>query len=171
MARTRFAVGVTALVAGIVVALVPGFSVWRAGGEMLNELPSMHGVETIDQRVGWTAFFDDDFVLARRTYLDSDKRSVADALQGDGFAGVGRLSKDCCGGFDAAWADIQENNDGSTVVALTGADDDWQASWPAWLFVGIVTSAAGLLLLLRARPVEAPAMMDHLLADEPVPLP
>lgn len=169
MSRARRTLGVVALVGGIIIALVPGFSVWRAGGQMLSELPTLQGVETIDERVGWTALLDDDFVLARRTYLGSDERTVTDALGTAGFSHVGVLSKECCGAYDAAWATIGEAADGSAVVVLTAADDDWRTIFPLWALAGTAAASFGLVLLLRGRSPSARATTDRLSADEPIP--
>lgn len=170
MSRTRLTVGLVALVGGIIIALVPGFSVWRAGGQMLGQLPTIQGVDTVDQRVGWTALLDDDFVLARRNYIGSDEPTVSEALGDAGFSYVGVLSKDCCGAYDAAWARVESADNGSVVVVLTAADDDWQTVWLVWVLAGMAGAIVGLVLLLRGRGSSAPAMTGKSSSEEPIPL-
>jgi hypothetical protein len=80
MSRLRPLVGATVLLVGLLVALSPFISVWRAGGQMLGEIPDLEGIDHRDERTGPSAMFDDDFILARRTFIDVDDQAVAEAL-------------------------------------------------------------------------------------------
>lgn len=129
---------------------------------MLGELPDLEGVEHIDDRVGWSAMFDADFVLARRAFIGVDDRTVAEALVANGFESMGLVgySKDCCGDYDAVWADVQNSGTDRVVVELTAADSDWQLSWPLFSGFGslMFLVGAGVLLTGRSTPRELEAV-------------
>lgn len=155
MRRLRPAAGSAVLLVGMLIALGPFISVWRAGGEVLGELPDLDGVDHRDERVGWSAMFDEEFVLARRIFIDVDvdDGAVTEALIADGFEplAVGGYSKECCGGYDAVWAKIQVNGADQVVVELTAADSDWRLTWPIITGFGLLLAAVGLGVLLTSR--------------------
>jgi hypothetical protein len=136
-----------------VIVLSPFISVWRVGGEMLDELPDLDGFEHSDDRVGWSAMFDADFVLARRTFIGVDDRAVAEALVANGFESMGLAgySRECCGDYDAVWADVQNSGTDRVVVELTAADSDWQFSWPLFSGFGSLMGLVGFGVLLTGR--------------------
>lgn len=109
-------------------------------GRDVGELPDLDGVEHSDDRVGWSAMFDADFVLARRTFIGVDDRTVAKALMANGFESMGLAgySKGCCGDCDAVCADVQDSGTDRVVVELTAADSDWQLAWPLFSGFGVL---------------------------------
>ena len=119
------------------------------------------GVEHSDERVGWSALFDDEFVLARRTFDGVDDRTVSEALAANGFESLGivRYSKECCSGYDAVWADVQTPGRDRVVVDLTAADSDWQLAWPLFSGLGSLVAlvGAGSLRTGRSAPRELEA--------------
>lgn len=149
MRRVGPAIGATVLLVGVVIALGPFISVWRAGGQMLGELPEVEGAVYSDERVGWSAMFDDEFVLARRTFTGVEDRIVAEALVADRFEPMGAVgfSKECCGGYDAVWVDVQNRGVDRVVVELTAADSDWQLAWPLFSGLGFLVALVGLGIL------------------------
>ena len=153
MRRLRAAIGAVGLLVGVLIALGPFISVSRVGAQMLGELPDLEGVDHSDQRVGWGAMFDDEFVLARRTFNGVDDRTVAQAMVANGFEpmGIVGFSKECCGDYDAVRADVQSPSADRTVVELTAADSDWRLVWPLFSGVGSLVALAGLGVLLTSR--------------------
>jgi hypothetical protein len=150
MSRLRPLVGATVLLVGLLVALSPFISVWRAGGQMLGEIPDLEGIDHRDERTGPSAMFDDDFILARRTFIDVDDQAVAEALVADGFEPLGMVdySKECCGAYDAVWADVLVSDAEGTVVELTAADSDWQLAWPLYSGAGSLVALIGIGVLV-----------------------
>lgn len=146
-------IGAGVLLIGLLVALSPFISVWRVGGQMLNELPVLDGTDHRDERVGLSAMFDDDFILARRTFSNADERTVAGTLAAAGFEPMGTVgfSKRCCGDYDAVVADVQGTDDGRTVVELTASDSDWQLAWPLFSGFGAFVALIGVGILLTGR--------------------
>lgn len=151
MSRVVGALGLVLLGLGLLIALFPFISVWRVSGQVLDELPEISGSESTDQRHRFRAMFDDDFVLATRTYRDTTVDSVLDALARDGFktqgiAGRRWLTRPCCGEYDAVGVDVQETDRVSVVAILTVADSDFQVSWPFFAFFGIALASAGSVM-------------------------
>ncbi len=140
---------------GLLVMAGPFISVSRAGTQMLAELPEIDGADFIDERVGWSAVFNDDLVVARRTYSGVTEQVVADALRSDGYEtlGVDGFSRTCCGEYDAVWITISASESGTVVAELQAADADWQSSWPVFAMIGLILSTGGIALLafVRAR--------------------
>lgn len=149
---------------GVVVAAGPFISVARVGTEMLAELPEVDGAVIDDSRVGWSAMFNDDFVVARRTYLGTSPQAVGDAYRSGGLEndGVDKFSTACCGDYDAVQIVISRSESGAVTAELAPADSDWQASWPLFAIVGLVLVAAGGAIAVTAlstpRPHSAPAL-------------
>lgn len=150
MGRIRPAVGTVVLLVGLLIALSPFISVWRVGGQMLSELPDLEGVDHRDERVGWSAMFDDEFVLARRAFDTIDDRNVAAALVANGFEPLGAsgFTKGCCGDYDAVWADVQSRGADGVLVELTAADSDWQLAWPLFSGIGSLAVLVGAAILV-----------------------
>ena len=150
---------------GLLVMATPFISVGRAGTQVLAELPEVDGAGFIDERVGWSAMFDDDFVVARRTYSGVTEQVVVDALRKDGFdtAGIDGLSRTCCGDYDAVWVSISAPESGTVVAELRPADADWQSAWPFVTLIGLTLSTAGIVLTAcsRRRGCLAPATQHH----------
>ena len=151
MSRTAGALWLLLLGLGVLIALFPFISVWRVSGQVLEELPQVLESETTDQRNRFGAMFDDDFVLATRTYRDTTADVVLDALRSDGFESAflrdRRWSaKACCGDYDAVFVDVQERDSGSAVAVLTVADSDVQVAWPIFASLGIPMAIAGSVL-------------------------
>lgn len=160
MRGVRPAIGAAVVLVGLLIALSPFISVWRVGGQMLGELPEIDGIDHRDERIGWSAMFDDNFVLARRTFSDVDDQTAAQALVASGFEAMGVIgfSKECCGGYDAVWADVQPSSADRTVVELTAADSDWQLVWPLFSGFGPLMASVGIGILLTGRsPTRRPA--------------
>lgn len=85
MARIARSAGTLLCVLGLLLALFPFISVWRLSGEVLDELPSIPGSATTDDRNRLGAIFDDDFTLATRTYADVTVDQVREALADRAF--------------------------------------------------------------------------------------
>ncbi len=120
---------------------------------MLDELPDLDGVKHSDDRVKWSVMFDADFVLARRAFIGVDDRTVAEALAANGFESMGLVgySKECCGDYDAVWADVQDSGTDRVVVELTAADSDWQVAWPLFSGFGSLMGLVGVGVLVTGR--------------------
>ncbi len=162
MARARSIVGVVALVVGMAAALGPFISVWRVGGVMLAELPVLGGVEHHDQRVGWRAMFDDEFVLARRTYAGTTVDAVTDALAANGFENRSAIgfTRACCGDYDAVVAAVEPtvevHGPDAVTVELAAVDADWRVSWPLFSGPGSLIALVGVGLLVTGRASQRP---------------
>lgn len=154
MKGVRASIGAAVFVVGLLIALGPFISVWRVGGQALGELPDLEGVDHSDQRVGPSAMFDDEFVVARRTYSRVDRHVVSGALVASGFDG---LSKACCGHYDGILADVQSLGADGVLVELTAADSDWQSTWPLFSGFGSLVGVVGLGVLLTGRSTETSA--------------
>ncbi len=153
MRRLRTVIGGAVLVGGLLIAVGPFVSVWRVGGQVLDELPDLEGVEQSDERLGWSAMFDDEFIVARRTLEGTDERTVTEALVADGFESLGMagFSKECCGDYDAVWADLQDGGTESVVVELIPADSDWQLTWPLFTGFGSLMAVVGAAVVASGR--------------------
>ena len=122
MVRLIRIAGVVMALVGLFVMVAPFISVERVGTQMLAELPAVNGAGIVDERVGWSAMFDDDFVVARRTYSGVSEQVVVDALRQDGFdtVRIDGFGRACCGDYDAVWVAISTSDSGS-VVAIAAA--------------------------------------------------
>lgn len=155
MSRFQRPLGVLLCMLGATIALVPIVSVLRVSGQVLDELPEIPAAEIRDDRNRLGALFDDDFVLASRTYQPATPRAVRDALVSGGFEvhGFGErqwLVKPCCGEYDGVWVQIEPAADRSVVALLSVADSDIQSSWPIFIVLGLLLLAPGSLLVSRA---------------------
>ena len=77
---TRMLVGGTQAVIGLLIALFPIVSVARLPGQVLHELPIIADAEATDTQKRLGALFDDDFVLATRTYTGTDAEPIRSTL-------------------------------------------------------------------------------------------
>ena len=162
MSRTAGALWLLLLGLGVLIALFPFISVWRLSGQVLEELPQVLESETTDQRHRFGAMFDDDFVLATRTYRDTTADVVPNALRSDGFEpaflGDRRWSaKACCGDYDAVFVDVQERDPGSVIAVLTVADSDFQVSWPIFALLGVVLASVASRKMRQSQSESVPA--------------
>lgn len=157
---------------GVLVALFPFISTARVSSVILSELPdTVSGSSADDEDQYGSAIFDEDFVLATRTYETATTEEVEQALVAAGYQRVGSgddvvWSKDCCGEWDAARVTVTENNGGRTVATMSVYDTDIQISWPFISAVGLIPGFAGLILVARnprrsgSRPVDPSVLVD-----------
>jgi hypothetical protein len=147
-------VGIVVMLLGVVIAAGPFISVSRVGAEMLAELPKVDGAVVDDQRVGWSAMFNDDFVAARRTYSGTSPQAAEDAYRSGGLEhnGVGRFSRACCGDYDGVRVVISQSESGAVTAELAPADSDWQAAWPLFTIPGLLAMAVGVAITVRTPP-------------------
>ncbi len=152
---------------GATIALFPFLSVWRVSGQVLDELPEiaefpvteMPDTEIKDDRNRLGAIFDDDFVLASRTYRTATPDTIRDALISSGFEvhGIGQgqwLVKPCCGEYDGVLVQIEPGGDQSAVALLSAVDSDIQSSWPIFIVLGLLLLIPGWLLVSRIAASE-----------------
>ena len=148
---------------GLLVGLVPFLSVWRTSGLALGQLPDITATEISDQQRWAGAVFDDDYVLATRTYSGVTVESVQAALIEGGFEpmAAGRFTKPCCGESDAVWVTVNGVRDESVVAIVTVADSDWRAAWKVFAVVSLLMVVAGLGNVLRGdkRPDRVPELI------------
>lgn len=150
----RRVLAIALIVAGLALAASPFVGTWRLGGEVLDQLPE--SPSAADTRPA-LALFDDEFVLASRTYVDTTPAEVDASLRAAGFdeqyrrGGESWLWRTCCGEYDAALARVDEGADGQVEVALTVFDDDVQFAWWMLSLAGLVLVAIGLFLVLSGR--------------------
>lgn len=158
---TRLLVGGTQVVVGLLIALFPLFSVSRLPGQVLHELPIIPDAEAIDTHARVGALFDDDFVLATRTYTGVDAEPIRSTLVAAGFesrAIDGELwfARECCGEYDEVWVRVGEPDlNGHVEATLTVADDDVRTAAGLFALIGLALFVPGLLIalsgLLRPR--------------------
>ncbi|MCP4226706.1 MAG: hypothetical protein GY773_25480 [Actinomycetia bacterium] len=140
--------------AGLLIALFPLISVWRVSGSVLAELPDVQG-PSINTDRNRLALFDDDFVLATRTYEGLSGSDLKQVLLREGFRilnarGEVWLSKPCCGDYDAVWVRIDEVGPDTGLAVVTVADSDEQVAWPLISWLGLSVIAVGLAGALAA---------------------
>lgn len=159
MSRFQRPLGMVLCILGAAIALVPFLSVWRVSGQVLDELPEIPATEISDDRSRFGALFEDEFVLATRTYRTTTPNVVRDALISSGFDvhGFGEgewLIKPCCGEYDGVWVQIEAADGQSVVAVLSATDSDIQISWPILLVLGLLLLIPGCLLVSRSATRE-----------------
>ena len=147
-------VGAVVVGLGLIVALLPFVSAWRLGGEALAQLPEVPGHAASSESRGVGALFDDDFVVATRTYPGVDADTVRAAFTAAGFgstsvAGARWLAAECCGDYDAVLVRLEERG-GSAVAIMTAADRDVQTVWPLLTAFGLIWVLGGATLATRS---------------------
>ena len=157
-------VGGTQAVIGLLIALFPIVSVARLPGQVLHELPIIADAEATDTQKRLGALFDDDFVLATRTYTGTDAEPIRSTLIAAGYesrAINGELwfARECCGQYDEVWVRVGEPDlNGQVVATLTVADDDVRAAAALYAVLGLALFLPGLMIGLSGlvRPRKAP---------------
>lgn len=155
MRTAKIAFGVALVSLGLLVALFPFISVWRASGETLGQLPEIEGAEFSDTRHRIGALFDDRMILASRTYPTLEAEQVRVALVDAGYrthreADTQWQTMECCGEWDAVLVRAEDRDEGGARVLLTMADSDIQVSLWFFLILGLPMFAIGLTLLTAA---------------------
>ena len=140
---------------GLAIAIFPLVSVWRVSGQLLDELPVVDGVDSVDSRRHVSALTDPKFILAERMYETATVEEVREALEAGGYQRIAHedeiwFGRECCGTYDAVWVSITEapGRPGNVTALVTTADKDVRTA--SQLF-----AALGLLLLLPGVAVTA----------------
>lgn len=143
-------VGLVLVGLGLIVALYPFVSIWRAGDQALAQLPEITDREYSDQHHRLGALSDIEMVLVRRTYADTTVDQAVTWLQEAGY-GSNRssfrqwYSKECCGAWDAVVVrPVQKGQD--VELAITMFDQGIQSSWPLTVPVGLGLVGLGVVL-------------------------
>ncbi len=139
---------------GLAIGLFPLVSVWRVSGQVLQELPSLDGVESADTHHRVSAFADPDFILARRVYENTTTGQIRQTLVDDGYQsfslqGEVWYGKECCGDYDGVWVSIAEAPDrpGATRLLLTTADGDNRTVAGLFGVLGLLLFIPGVAIL------------------------
>ena len=155
--RAKLGFGTLLAVAGVCIALFPFVSVWQVAAQVLDELPHLPGVESSDTSHEIGALVNDEFVLATRTYPETTREELHDALIGSGFDvtsinGTRHYVEECCGEYDAVLVTVNERNlDDVIVVSATAADQDIQSAAPLFGLFGLAVFLAGITIAVHGR--------------------
>lgn len=147
---------------GAIIALFPVASLWRASGQALDILPPVAAAQVDDDRHGFTAIWDPEFIVATRIYRGVSAEKVQATLTGAGFetaniAGDPWLVEECCGEHDAVWVGVESDGEGNAVARITMADGDIQLSWVFFAVLGSPLFLGGVAVaLLGVRSLVSP---------------
>lgn len=142
------------MLVGIAIAIYPFASVGLVSFTALNQLPETYVPASDDHRF---AMFDDEFIVATRTYEFDDQSSYQAILSEWGFTRFDSRwrAKECCGAWDAVLVRTTVLPDGRLRADLTMYDTDVQSTWWAITLLGLMTVAGGRTLRSRRSQLGA----------------
>lgn len=157
MGRVLRVVGLLLIGLGVCIALFPFISTARISSVILDELPdTVSGSSADDVNQYGAPIFDDNFVLATRTYETATVEEVEQALASAGYqrTNLGEnlvWSRECCGEWDGATVKVTQGSTGRAVATVSVVDTDVQSLWLVFPIIGLFPFLGGLILRLRNR--------------------